>query len=199
MATTTTSPAADFPRSLLIDRIKLVITHPTTCWQTIAAESRPPRELFTSLLLPLLALGTVAWFLGLRFFSTPALLESTALLLKESLFLFLLSCAMPFISAFVLKQLAPFFQANAEYSKGFSWAVHSSLPMLVAKILGILPTVGVVASFVAAFWSLYTSYAGLPSMAQVPKSQHIALFICFLVAMVVVAVLVAITLRLLLP
>jgi|694.fasta_scaffold06318_4 hypothetical protein len=189
MATTTTATAA--PRSFLIDRIKLVLTCPATCWQTIASESRSPRELFTTISLPLLALGAVAGFVGLKFFSAPSSTAATALLLQQSLLAFLLSCAMPFVSALVLRQLAPFFQGTVESNRAFSWSVHSSIPMLVASLLNIIPLFGQVGGIVAACWSLYSGYAGLPVMAAVPKNQQLALFISYIIAVAILFVLLA--------
>ena len=190
MAPTTSATAV--PRSFLIDRIKLVLTHPATCWQTIAAEGRSPREVFTSISLPLLILGAVASFIGVKFFSAPSSTAGNTLLLQQSLLSFLLSCAMPFVSAVVLKQLAPFFQSSVESNKAFSWSVHSSIPMLVSNLLNIIPLFGQVGGIVATCWSLYTGYAGLPAMATVPKNQQLALFISYIIAVVILFVLLAI-------
>lgn len=186
MATTATAI-----HSLLVERVKLVITCPVSCWQTIAPENRTPRELFTSISLPLLVLGAVSGFVGMRFFSAPGAAPSVLPLLQHSLLTFLLSCAMPFISAFVLTHLAPFFQGSIEYDKAFSWSVHSSIPVLAAKLLSIVPLFGLFASLVAACWSLHTGYAGLPTMASVPKHQQLALFLSFVVAMLILFVLLA--------
>lgn len=190
MATTTT-PSAAVHRSFLIDRIKLVITRPAACWQTIAAESRPPRELFTSISLPLLILGTVASFVGVKFFGVPSSTAGNVLLLQQSLLSFVLSCAMPFVSALVLRQLAPFFQSSVESSRAFSWSVHSSIPMLASNLLNIIPLFGQVGGIVAACWSLYSGYTGLPLMATVPKNQQLALFISYIIAVAVIFMLLA--------
>lgn len=190
MATTTSATAV--PRSFLIDRIKLVLTCPVSCWQTIATESRAPREVFTSISLPLLMLGAVASFVGLRFFSAPSSTAGTVLLLQQSLLTFLLSCAMPFVSALVLRQLAPFFQSSVESSKAFSWSVHSSIPMLVSNLLNVIPLLGQVGGIVAVCWSLYSGYSGLPVMATVPKNQQLALFISYIIAVAILFVLLAI-------
>lgn len=162
------------------------------CWQTIAAESRSPREVFTSISLPLLILGAVASFMGLRFFSAPSSTAGTVLLLQQSLLTFLLSCAMPFVSALVLRKLAPFFQSSVESSKAFSWSVHSSIPMLVSNLLNVIPLLGQVGGIVAACWSLYSGYTGLPVMATVPKNQQLALFISYIIAVAILFVLLAI-------
>jgi hypothetical protein len=63
--------------------------------------------------------------------------------------------------------------------------------MLVASLLNIIPLFGQVGGIVAACWSLYSGYAGLPVMAAVPKNQQLALFISYIIAVAILFVLLA--------
>lgn len=181
-------------RSLLLDRVRLVLTHPAICWPTIAAESRGTKELFLSITLPLLLVGTLCSFAGAQLFGLIGSAFSTKELAQQTFISFALSCASPYVSAFVLTKLAPFFQSSATYEKAFSWSVHSSIPALTAGIFSLFPLLGAIVYPFFGFLSLYAAYSGLPTMTNVPQNQRVALFISFVVAMILVGLLMAVLL-----
>jgi hypothetical protein len=51
----------------LIDRVKSILLSPKTEWQVINAETETPQSLLTKYVVPLLALATIAAFIGYAF------------------------------------------------------------------------------------------------------------------------------------
>lgn len=178
-------------RALILDRVRLVLTHPATCWPTIAAESRGSKEIFLSIALPLLLLGTLCSYAGAQIFGPIGPTLSSREIAQQTFISFVLSCASPYVAAFVLTKLAPFFQASTTFEKAFSWSAHSAIPALTAGVFSLLPLLGAIVYPFFAFLSLYTAYSGLPAMANVPQNQRVALFISFVVAMILIGLLMA--------
>ncbi len=180
---------ASAPSTIIFERTKLVLTHPATCWPTIASESRSPREVFTLISLPLILLGTICAYTGAQLFGPVGAALSTSALVKQTAMSFVLACGAPFLSAFVLTRLAPFFQSSVTFERAFSWSAHSSIPSLVAGLFSLFPLLGAILSPLLGLLSLYAAYAGLPTMATVPQNQRVALFVTFIVTMIIAGLL----------
>lgn len=182
---------ASAPRTILLERTKLVLTHPATCWPAIAGDSRSAKEVFTLISLPLILLGTVSAFAGAQIFGPLGAALSTKAIMQQTAISFVLACVAPFVSAFVLTKLAPFFQSSVTYEKAFSWSAHSSIPTLFAGLFSVFPLLGAILSPLFGFLSLYAAYSGLPTMVGVPQNQRLALFVTFIVTMIIVGLLLA--------
>ena len=129
----------------LLTRVKLVISHPRQCWNTLAQEQPTARALGLSVVAPLAVLAVLVPVIGLSLFGVnveffgrwyaPLFYSLTNQSLEISMMISSL-----FLDALILHKLAPQFQRSVSFDRAFSLVVHSAVPAFLAWGLGIIPS-----------------------------------------------------------
>ena len=176
-------------------RVRNILLTPNTEWPAIAEESTPPGSLVSSYVIPLVAIGAIAGFIGgslvgatVPFLGTYRVPIMTGLV--GAVFTFCFAIVSVFILAFIINALAPTFGAQQDSNKAFKVAVYSYTPAWIAGALQILPALGILGVF-AALYGLYLLYLGLPALMKVPQDKAIGYTAVVVVCAIVLSIVVA--------
>jgi hypothetical protein len=175
----------------LINRIKLVVLSPKTCWSTIASEQTDPAKLVKGMVVPLVVAGALARALRLQIFGLsygalgtwrPPLISSLSAQLSTAL----VQIVLFFVSVALIQRLAQFFSGNATRERATSLIAHAMLPSLLAGILGIVPFLGIL-GIVLGVVGLYALYHGVSAMTSVTEQHRLGFTASFVCIMLIVS------------
>src|SRR5262245_15353396 len=176
----------------IVDRVKNICFTPDSEWQVIEAENAPAGSLIGGYVVPLLAIGAVAGFIGgsvvghtvpfLGTYRTPPLIG-----LAGAVFLFVMSIIGVFVISVIINALAPTFGGQQNSSQALKVAVYSYTPAWIAGVLHILPLLGAL-GLIAALYGLYLLYLGLPRVMKCPEDKALAYTAVVVVCAIVLAV-----------
>jgi len=161
----------------IIERVKNIVLSPSTEWPVIAAEASSPRTIYLSYVLPLVAIGAIAGFLGHTLVGLPLPLLGTirvgvAAALAHAIVTFALSLAAVFLVALIVDALAPTFGGQKNPLAALKVTAYSYTPAWVAGVLNLIPALGILV-VLAAFYGLYLLYLGLPVLMHAPKDKAV--------------------------
>lgn len=177
----------------LFNRVKLVVTKPKECWDSLTQENRTPRFLTGSLLLPLLALASICSILGRQFFGIyvrfldtwhPPLFEEFVVQTVQVIF----TLGTVFLGAIALKSLAPLFGGRSDMNRSFSLLAHSMIPSILSGILGLIPPLAVVFVLFLTCYSIYLLYQGSSKMLDIPENQRMTFVGAAISVMILISV-----------
>jgi Yip1-like protein len=174
----------------LIDRVKNICLTPQTEWPVIAEETTPTGTLVTGYVMPLVAIGAVAGFIGgsivghsLPFIGTYRVPLVTGLMTAVLVFVFGIVGVL--IVGAIINALAPTFGGQQNSAQAFKVAAYSFTPGWVAGVLQIVPMLGVL-GLLAALYGLYLLYLGLPKLMKCPPDKAVGYTAVVVVAAIVV-------------
>ncbi|MFZ6719929.1 Yip1 family protein [Undibacterium sp. Ji49W] len=179
----------------LIERAKNITLTPQTEWPVIAEENTTTASLYQHYIAPLSAIPAVASFIGMTFIGmslpfvgtvrTPILLGITTLVLG-----FVLGLVATYLISLIINALAPNFGGEKNPMQALKVTAYAFTPAWVAGILNIIPSLGML-GIIAALYSFYVLYLGLPVLMKAPKEKAAAYtavsVICSIVLMVVIS------------
>ncbi|WP_198375626.1 Yip1 family protein [Neoroseomonas rubea] len=169
----------------LVARVKGMITAPAQEWQAIAREPVELVPLFTRYVMILAAIPAVAGFIIGMFFGFFGALSG-------AIVGYILSLVGVFVTAKIIEVLAPKFGAPADPDAALKLAAFAPTAAWVAGGAIIVPLLGAIVALAGGFYALYTLYLGVPVVMRVPQDKALT----FTVAVIAVAVLVNIAVRL---
>jgi hypothetical protein len=178
----------------IVERAKNICLSPVTEWSVIAQEQTPPGTLVTGYVIPLVAIGAVAGFLGgsligrtIPFIGTYRVPITAGLGL--AIFTFVMAIVSLFILSAIINALAPSFGGQKDSAQAFKVAAYSYTPAWLAGALNILPLLGILA-LLAAFYGLYLLYLGLPRLMRCPEDKAIGYTVVVVICAIVISVVV---------
>ncbi|CAN5348835.1 hypothetical protein BH11PSE11_BH11PSE11_33430 [soil metagenome] len=162
----------------LIQRAKNITLSPKTEWEVIAAESATVAGLFKTYVIPLSAIGVIALFIGssLIGFSVPILGSYRVPLmdgLTHAIVAYILGLAGVFVLGLIIDALAPTFGGEKNQIQALKVVTFSSIPVWIASVVNIIPALGLLI-LIAALYSLYVLFLGLPVLMKAPKEKAVA-------------------------
>jgi hypothetical protein len=161
----------------LIDRAKNILLTPKTEWPAIAVESATPQSLYLGYVLILAAIGPIAMALRGGIFGMG---------IGFAVVSYVVALAMTALLALIVDVLAPSFGGEKNFIRSLQLAAYSCTAAWVAGIFHLLPFVGGILSLLAAIYSIYTFYLGVPTMKKCPGDKAavytVVVMICGLVA-----------------
>ena len=167
----------------LIERLKAILTTPTTDWNGINAETADASKIPMTYLIPLALIGAVASFIGFGLigmnFGWGLKFKSTELGIKLAISYAVRGIAGVFILAFIIDALAPQFGSEKNFNKSFQLAAYSATASLVGGALLILPSLSILI-IVAAIYGFYIAYLGIPVLKKTPLDKHVTYFVVIL-------------------
>ena len=185
------TPSQYLDLRFLISRSRLVLQSPRKCWDTIAIEQTPPKELVAKLILPLVVCGIFVTVISLQSFGIyvplfgtwkPSLITSTLHQVADGV-VRILSL---YLDAWVLSKLTLQFQASISFDRAFSVLAHSSIPVLIAGLLGFGSALQIIALLLLAPYSVFILFQGVQRMVIIPKERALGFFVVLLVALLIV-------------
>jgi hypothetical protein len=143
--------------------------------------------LVTGYLIPLALIPAVASFIGygiVGFGGFGVRIASINLGIRYGVISFIATVVGAFIAAFVINALTSSFASRNDFRKALQLVIYSYTPSMVAGILFILPSLGIIATL-AGIYGLYLLYIGIEPMMQTPDDKVTGYFVVSLIVMIV--------------
>ncbi len=164
----------------LIERAKNILLDPKSEWAVIAGEEPDTNAIVTGYVLPLVVFAGIMSFLSLAVKGSPLMGLVTGLITIVAGF------AAVFVAAWVVDKLAPSFGSQPNFGRAMQLIAYSMTASWVGSILGVIPFLGGLLSFVASIYGIYLLYLGLPFTMQTPEDKRIAYLIVSILAVIVI-------------
>jgi hypothetical protein len=156
----------------IIARAKEILLRPVPTWEVIEAEDATIEGLYKTWVLPLAAIppvcaaiGQLGWFgrfqiFGVRFH------PSVIGILTRALATYALSLAAVFVMAVIIDELALRFGGERSRTQAFKLVAYSGTAGWLGGVFELLPGPGWLIAFLAAIYSVYLFYLGLPKLMR---------------------------------
>jgi hypothetical protein len=171
----------------LIERVKNILLTPKTEWDKIDNETPNTQGIITTYVLPLVAIGAIAAFVGWGFIGKSywgIKFTSTSWGIRYAIIALISGVAGCLLLAAVIDALAPNFKSEKNFGKSLQLAAYSSTAGWVGAFFNIIPSLAIIGSLVG-LYGLYLLYLGLPKLKKTPEDQVTTYFVISLVAMIV--------------
>lgn len=171
----------------LIDRAKNILLTPKTEWDVVNNETPDTTKILTTYVIPLVAIGAVAAFIGYGLIGKSYFgvrFASTEWGLRYALVSIISGIASTYLLAFVIDALAPTFKSEKNFGRSFQLAAYSYTAGWVGSVFNILPSLAIIGALVG-LYGLYLLYLGLPKLKKTPEDQVTPYFVVSLIAMIV--------------
>lgn len=166
----------------LADRIKNILVNPREEWPTIAAEPASVQSLYVGYILILAAIGPLAVVLRSMAFGF-------GLGIPVAVAMYVLTLAAAFLVALIVDALAPTFGGEKDIVASLKLVTYSLTAAWIAGIFRIVPYIGGVVGLIAAVYSIYTFYLGVPPIKKSPVDKAmgytVVVLICYILLILV--------------
>jgi hypothetical protein len=163
------------------DRVKNILVNPKGEWPTIAAEPASVQSLYVGYILILAAIGPVAVVLR-------SLAFGFGMGIPVAIAMYLLTLAATFLIALIVDALAPTFGGEKNIVASLKLVAYSLTAAWIAGIFRIVPYIGGIVGLIAAVYSIYTFYLGVPPMKKSPVDKAmgyaVVVLICYILLIV---------------
>lgn len=160
----------------LATRIQDILLKPRQAWAAIEAEPTDTATLYKSFLLPLAAIPALASFVGHSLVGVGAFGFSYRVPLVSGLVqmvvMYAISLAMIFVMALVVDALAPTFGGTRNRGQALKLVAYGSTAAFVGGIFSLIPALSML-GLLAALYSLYLVYLGLPVLMRCPEDKAV--------------------------
>jgi hypothetical protein len=178
----------------LIQRVQDILLRPRQTWPAIAAEPGDTASIYSSYVIYLAAIPAIAGFIGLSLVGAGAMGYSVRLPIATGLahmvLGYVLSLVMVFVIALLVDALAPTFGGTKSQISALKLVAYGSTAGFVGGIFSLLPMLSIL-GLVAALYSIYLIYTGIPVLMKCPPEKAAAytavVIVCGIVAMLVLA------------
>jgi hypothetical protein len=160
----------------IVQRVKNLLLQPMTEWAVIDAEPASTASLYTTYLIPLALVGTIARFIGITVigvsvpfigrFRAPVLSALTSAIIG-----FLVMMVLIYVWAMIINALAPRFGGQKNMLSALKVAVYAATPALVAAFLSIIPALFFV-QILGAIYGLYLLYIAFPILMKAAPDRN---------------------------
>ena len=170
----------------LINRVKSILMAPKTEWPIIETEQTDVKTLTINYLLPLALITAVASFIGYGLIGQNVFgvhVGSIGYGLRYALISLVSTIGGAFLTAYIIDLLASSFGSEKNFLQSFKLVVYSYTPMLVAGVLLIIPSLGILASL-AGLYGLYLLFLGLQPLKKTPEDKKVTYFVISLIVVI---------------
>lgn len=172
----------------IIERVKSILFQPTPTWATIEAEPADVAGLYTRYLMVLAAIPAVCGFIGMSLIGMGAFGVSLRVPLVSGLanmvVSYVLSLVGVFVLALIVDALAPRFGGQKSSIQALKLSVYASTAAMLGGVFSLLPSLAML-GLLAALYSIYLLYVGLPVLMKNPPERTLAYTAVVLVAAIV--------------
>jgi hypothetical protein len=169
-----------------------ILKTPVPEWARIAAEPATANELITGYAAPLAAVPAFSGFIGRTLVGMPVPFMGTFRIgIGRGLVMAILSWVFAligvYVAAMVVEKLAPQFRSRGDLVQAMKLVVFAYTPVWVAGVLTIFPPLGIL-MIIAAFYSIYLFYLGLPIVMGTPQESVIPYMAVAALVIIVISV-----------
>ncbi len=186
----------------IVARAKAITLNPAATWPVIDVEQHDPKSLFVPYMLILASIPAVASFIGMSIIGMGGFGLNFRLPIGSGLAMmvttYILSLVMTYGMGWLVSALAPTFGGQSNLIQGLKIAVFGATPMMLAGVFNILPALSIV-GLLAALYSLYVMYLGLPILMKNPKEKTITYMVVVVIASIIAGVVLGLISRAFMP
>lgn len=177
----------------LVERVQAILLKPKATWPVIEGEPDDIASLYKNYLVYLAGVSSLAAFIGFSLIGTgmmgihfrvPILAGLANMVVG-----FVLTLVMIYVLALVANALAPSFGGQKDMGKAFKLVAYGATAGLLGGVFNLLPALSML-GLLAALYSIYLLYTGVPVMMKVPEGKALGftavLIVCGIVASIVV-------------
>jgi hypothetical protein len=156
----------------IIQRAQDILLKPKATWPQIAAEPASVASIFQQWLLILAAIPALASFIGLSLLGVGGFGFRLPIAsgLVQMVMSYLLALGMVYVMALVVDALAPTFGGRKNFLAAFKLVAYSCTAAFVGGIFNLIPSLAVL-GLLAAIYSIYLLYLGLPVLMGNPDDK----------------------------
>lgn len=159
----------------LIERVKRLLLNPKDEWLVIDKEVVDTASLYKFYIAPLVAIGPVCSMIGLSLVGMTLPMMGTyhmpfGAAVVQAILNFALMLGGVYGVALIIDGLAPTFGAQRNKMQALKLAAYASTASWLGGVFTLIPAFGML-SLLAALYSLYLFYLGLPLLMQVPEEK----------------------------
>jgi hypothetical protein len=174
----------------VVDRAKNILLVPKPEWVLINNEKSTVATVLTSYVLPMLAIGFVATFIGQGLIGKdlgPYLGRSASVKagLIGALVYVVLSVINVFVLAGIIEVLAPSFTSEKNWEKSFQLAAYSLTAAYVGAIFLLFPALNILV-IICSVYSIYALYVGIPIIKKTPEDKQVG-YLAVIILLTIVA------------
>jgi len=175
----------------LIERAQRILLQPQQAWPAIASEATDAATLFTRYAMVLAAIPAVCGFIGMSLIGmggfgitirVPFIAGLVNMVVSYGL-----SLAGIFVLGLVIDALAPTFGGQKSQIQALKVAVYASTAALLGGVFSLLPALAML-GLLAAVYSIYLLYTGLPVLMQSAPEKSVAYTAVVIVAAIIMGV-----------
>lgn len=186
----------------LIERVKSILLQPKEAWATIESETTDAASLYTRYLMILAAIPAVCGFIGMSLIGMGGFGITIRVPLVAGLVNMVvsygLSLAGIFVLGLIINALAPTFGGQKHAIQALKVAVYASTAALLGGVFSLLPSLAML-GLLAALYSVYLIYTGLPVLMRSAPEKSIAYTAVVIVAAIVMGVVIGAVSTLFMP
>jgi hypothetical protein len=175
----------------LIERVQAILLRPKQTWPVIAAEPTDVATIYGRYLVILAAIPALASFIGWTLVGGGMMGVSFKLPivtgLVQTVVNFVLALVSTYVLALIVNTLAPTFGGGKDFVAAFKLVAYASTAAFLGGIFNLLPALAWL-GLIAALYSLYLIYIGLPVLMRCPPGKAGAYTAVIVVCMIVIAV-----------
>ena len=155
----------------LIERAKAILLKPAETWPVIDAEPASVASIYKDWLFVMAAIPAVCSFIGLSLvgigfgFRIPIVYGLESMVVR-----YVLSLVVAFVMALIVDALAPTFGGQKNQVAALKVVAYGSTASYLAGFLSLLPALSVL-GLIAACYSIYLVWLGLPVLMKCPKDK----------------------------
>jgi hypothetical protein len=173
-------------------RVVNIITKPEGEWRTIAGESADVAGLFRDYAVPLSAIPAFCRFVGMSVVGISVPFLGTVRTdvvrgLAGAIVSWVLSLAGTWLAGLIVEKLAPTFQSRSSPVQALKLVIYAMTPVWLAGVLNLVPALSVLV-ILAALYSIYLFYLGLPPVMGTPADKVIPYMAVSAVVVIVVSI-----------
>ena len=174
----------------VVERAKAILLQPTATWPVIDAEPATVQSIYKDWLILMAAIPAVCGFIGISLvgvgfgFRLPIVAGLVTAILG-----YVLSLVGAYVMALIVDALAPSFGGTKNLVGALKVVAYGATAVYVAGVLKLIPMLGVL-GIIAACYSIYLMYLGLPVVMKCPQDKApgytaVVVILYIVVAMVV--------------
>jgi len=157
----------------IVRRVQDILLKPRETWPTIASEPGDVASLYKNYLLILAAIPPLAGFIGMSLIGFGFIRIPLMFGLSSMVAQYVLTLVMVYVLALVVDALAPTFGGMRDKLRALKLVVYGSTAAMVGGIFSLLPALSIL-GLVAALYSIYLFYLGLPVLMRCPQDKAVA-------------------------
>ena len=181
----------------LIERVTAILLKPQQTWPVIEAEQTTVGDLYKNYIAPLACIPAVAGFIGLSIVGITGIVSFRVPIvtgLVNMVVGYVLALVMVYVLSLIVNALAPKFGGEQNSINALKLVAFGLTASFVGGIFSIIPALTAL-GVVAALYSVYLIYCGLPVLMKCPQDKAVAytavVIVCGVVATIVVSFLTA--------